>query len=67
MRNRFSRNEVEKVGRRRVRVMVPLVCSADAVPFDVHLLLIDLILGLSEAGHVFEEVHFTTGVELGER
>ena len=67
MRNRFSRNEVEKVGRRTVRFIVSLVCSADAVPFDVHLLLIDLILGLSEAGHVFEEVDFAAGIKLGER
>lgn len=64
--NRFSLNEVEKVGRRTVRFIVSLVCSADAVPFDVHLLLIDLILGLSEAGHVFEEVDFAAGIKLGE-
>ena len=67
MRNRFSLNEVEKVGRRTDRVIVSSVCSADAVPFNVHLLLIDLILGLSEAGHVFEEVHFAAGIKLGER
>ena len=64
--NRLSLNEVEKVGRRTVRVMVPLVCSADALPFDVHLLLIAILLRLSEAGHVFQEVDFPSGIELGE-
>ena len=65
--NRFSLNEVEKVGRRTVRVIVSSVCSADALRFDVHLLLIAILLGLSEAGHVFQEVEFATGIELGER
>ena len=66
MRNRFSLKEVEKVGRRAVRVIVSSVCSADALPFDVHLLLIGILLGLSEAGQVFQEVEFATGIELGE-
>ena len=64
--NRLSLNEVEKVGRRTVRVIVSLGCSAGAVLSNVHLLLIDLILGLSEAGHVFYEVDFAAGIELGE-
>ena len=65
--NRLSLNEVEKFGRRTDRVIVSSFSSADALPFDVHLLLIDLILGRSEAGHVFEEVHFAAGIKLSER
>ena len=64
---RLSLNEVEKVGRRGDRVIVSSACSAGALPFDVHLLLIGLFLGLSEAGHVFEEVDFAAGIKLGER
>jgi len=64
--NRLSLNEVEKVGRRMDRVMVSLVCSADALTSNVRLLLIAIILRLSEAGHVFQEVYFATGIELGE-
>ncbi len=67
MRNRFSLNEVEKVGRRKDRIIVSSVSSADTLPFDFHLLLIDLILGRSEAGQVFEEAHFAAGIKLGER
>ena len=66
MRNRFSLNEVEKVGRRTVRVIVSLGCSAGATPFNNLLILIAIILGLSEAGHVVQQVEFATGIELGE-
>ena len=64
---RLSLNEVEKVGRRTDRVIVSSVSSADALPFDVHLLLIDLILVRGGPGQVFQEVEFATGIELGER
>ena len=66
MRNRFSRNEVEKVGRRTVRVIVSSVCSAGATLFNNLLILIAILLNLSEAGHVFQEIDFPSGVELGE-
>ena len=65
--NRFSRKDVEKVGHRTVRVIVSSVCSAGALPFNVRLLLIAILLGLLESGHVFEEVDFASGIELGER
>jgi hypothetical protein len=65
-RNRFSLEEVEKVGRRTVRVMVPLVCSADALPFNVRLLLIAILRDRAGPGKVFHEVDFTTGIKLGE-
>ena len=64
--NRVSLKEVEKVGRRAVRVIVSSVCSADALPFNVRLLLIAILLARGGSGHVFQEVDFTTGVELGE-
>jgi hypothetical protein len=66
MRNRFSLNEVEKVGRRTVRVIVSSACSADASLFNEALIFIAILLNLAEARNVFQEVDFTTGVELGE-
>jgi hypothetical protein len=65
--NRFSLNEVEKVGRRRVRVIVSSICSAGSVPFNVRLLLIVLILVSGGPGKVFQEIDFAASVKLGER
>ena len=64
---RLSRNEVEKVRRRTVRVIVSSICSAGALPFNVRLLLIVLILVRGGPGKVFQEIDFATGIELGER
>ncbi len=63
---RLNLNEVEKVGRRTYRVLESFFCSAGATPFNNLLILIAIILGLSEAGHVVQQVEFATGIELGE-
>ena len=64
--NRLSLNEVEKFGRRAVRVILSLVCSAGATLFNNLLILIAILLFPEGSGHVFQEIEFATGVELGE-